>query len=410
LLNALTPDEIEASRNLAGFEQASNNLMRQQDRVEWARADMEKGLAETFAVDAPELWDQHASDALRVVQQRFDPGVEEKLAAARSRLEDAQKAVTVDEERFKALDGQLSEVGETIRILGNKLPVAMLQEIDAIDPRCPCCGQPIAAQSREHVENQIKIRKEMAADQRDAEARQAAMRAEQERLKYGLAARRQEVARLKSEVDAQTKVVVEHARKMSAAQSNITLTTQYRRHLAALEKLKAELAQLQVSKATALLRMDECRRSAQAVIERLSSYFDVVIRYLLPDGAKGMVALNADGIDPRVEQHGALTTAAVESLKVVAFDFAALILCIEGRAQLPGIWIHDSPREADLGLLLYFRFFYLAKLLEGEGTTPLFQYVITTTTEPPPEFQAKPWMRLKLRSTPAGERLFGRDL
>ena len=39
-----------------------------------------------------------------------------------------------------------------------------------------------------------------------------------------------------------------------------------------------------------------------------------------------------------------------------------------------------------------------------------FQYIITTTTEPPVEFQAEPWLRLQLRGGPASERFLGVDL
>lgn len=75
-----------------------------------------------------------------------------------------------------------------------------------------------------------------------------------------------------------------------------------------------------------------------------------------------------------------------------------------------GFLIHGSPREADLGASLYFRLFDLARLLECKGTTPAFQYVITTTTAPPSEFQSDPWLRLTLRSSPPDGRLFRMDL
>jgi hypothetical protein len=52
----------------------------------------------------------------------------------------------------------------------------------------------------------------------------------------------------------------------------------------------------------------------------------------------------------------------------------------------------------------------LAKKLEGFGSAPLFQYIVTTTTEPPEEFRAEPWLRLELRGSPAQERLLGVDL
>jgi len=42
--------------------------------------------------------------------------------------------------------------------------------------------------------------------------------------------------------------------------------------------------------------------------------------------------------------------------------------------------------------------------LEEKNSSP-FQYIVTTTTQPPPEFQEPPWLRLELHGAPATERL-----
>ncbi len=72
--------------------------------------------------------------------------------------------------------------------------------------------------------------------------------------------------------------------------------------------------------------------------------------------------------------------------------------------------IHDSPREADLGLSIYSRLFDFARKLENYGPAPLFQYILTITTEPPLEFRQDPWLRLTVHGGPAAERLLGVDL
>ena len=72
---------------------------------------------------------------------------------------------------------------------------------------------------------------------------------------------------------------------------------------------------------------------------------------------------------------------------------------------MPAFLIHDSPREADLGLDLYHRLFLFTQWLEGVGNQPLFQYIITTTTPPPDEVKTETCLRLTLRGTPAKERL-----
>jgi hypothetical protein len=85
-------------------------------------------------------------------------------------------------------------------------------------------------------------------------------------------------------------------------------------------------------------------------------------------------------------------------------------MTMEGSTRLPGFLVHDSPREADLGRSIYDRLFALGRKLEGFGQAPLFQYILTTTTEPPGEFRADPWLRLTVRGAPADERLLKIDL
>ena len=55
----------------------------------------------------------------------------------------------------------------------------------------------------------------------------------------------------------------------------------------------------------------------------------------------------------------------------------------EGNAALPGFWIHDSPREADLARSHYDALYRLVSWLEDSTQTPGFQYLVTTTTRPP---------------------------
>jgi hypothetical protein len=136
----------------------------------------------------------------------------------------------------------------------------------------------------------------------------------------------------------------------------------------------------------------------------------MTIQFLVPEGAEGRVLLNESGIQPMIGLHGDLTTAAVDSLKVVAFDFATMLLTMEGKTELPGFWLHDSPREADLGLVLYHRLFELAHWLEGRTDTPQFQYIVTTTTAPPERLKGSLWQILELSSAPPERRLFRMDL
>jgi hypothetical protein len=51
-----------------------------------------------------------------------------------------------------------------------------------------------------------------------------------------------------------------------------------------------------------------------------------------------------------------------------------------------------------------------AEELERVGGTPLFQYIVTTTTAPRAEFREPPYLQLKVYGDPPVKRLLGVDL
>ncbi|WP_376704204.1 chromosome segregation protein SMC [Mesorhizobium sp. ISC25] len=148
-------------------------------------------------------------------------------------------------------------------------------------------------------------------------------------------------------------------------------------------------------------RLGAFRDKQARVFGRMSEKFDPIVRRLVGHDARGRIA---------VDMGGDRTTAAIESLKVLAFDLAAMCLSIEGATRVPPFLLHDSPREADLGLSIYGRLFDIAEELERVGGTPLFQYIITTTTAPPAEFREPPYLQLKMYGDPPAQRLLGVDL
>jgi hypothetical protein len=152
------------------------------------------------------------------------------------------------------------------------------------------------------------------------------------------------------------------------------------------------------------------RASVADTIAHLSAQFGSVLREFVPGDINGEVKLDGNGLALKVQLAGERSTAAIESLKVVAFDLAVLAMTIEGRTRLSGFLVHDSPREADLGASIYHRLFGFVARLEAFGPNPLFQYIVTTTTEPPDEFRVAPWLALTIRGAPAQDRLLKADL
>jgi hypothetical protein len=160
------------------------------------------------------------------------------------------------------------------------------------------------------------------------------------------------------------------------------------------------------------LQLEQGRGRAQQAIYSLETQYRAIMAAWLPDGVDGVIKLDGKGlkVDVELEGRGEVSTAALDSLKIVAFDLAALHLATEGKAILPPFLIHDSPREADLDGMLYGNLFDMIAKWEKDTGSPCFQYIVTTTTAPPPDLCGDDFVKLKMSSTPADERLFRIDL
>lgn len=159
-------------------------------------------------------------------------------------------------------------------------------------------------------------------------------------------------------------------------------------------------------------QLDAGRMRARAAIRTLEERYQGIMAAWLPKGVAGTIKLDGNGlkVDAEFSGRGEVSTAALDSLKIVAFDLAALHMAVEEKADLPAFLVHDSPREADLDGQLYARLFSLVHQWEEEAKAPCFQYIVTTTTAPPRELQGENYVRLAMTSTPAEERPFRMDL
>ena len=153
------------------------------------------------------------------------------------------------------------------------------------------------------------------------------------------------------------------------------------------------------------------RERVTSAIGDLVTVFQQLVASLMPNGCSGKIRLDGNGLhtDILLERGVGLSTAAVESFKIVAFDLAAMILSVNGKARMPSLLIHDSPREADLDADIYSNLFDFVLGLEEKATPPPFQYIITTTTAPSERARRHHAKRLELSSTPPEERLFTID-
>ncbi|HEY0024420.1 MAG TPA: hypothetical protein VGB24_16010 [Longimicrobium sp.] len=158
-------------------------------------------------------------------------------------------------------------------------------------------------------------------------------------------------------------------------------------------------------------RQDLLRQEGREALGRFSATFDYVVRAIIGDEVTGRVDTSGRSLNLVVDHQGERESAALETVKLLAFDLAAMTDSIQGRGYFPRFLIHDGPREADMAVGVYERLFLYARRLEecfsGEAS---FQYILTTTTRPPEQFLHDPWLRLKLAGVPAEERLLGMNL
>jgi len=125
-------------------------------------------------------------------------------------------------------------------------------------------------------------------------------------------------------------------------------------------------------------------------LQLFSKDFADIIQAVMGAIVEATIAITAEGFVPHVTRKGELSGAALDTIKTLAFDLAALVSSIEGRGDHPRFLIHDGPREGDMARVIYGRFFRYAEELEAafpSADEATFQYLITTTTPPPKHMQ-----------------------
>jgi hypothetical protein len=153
------------------------------------------------------------------------------------------------------------------------------------------------------------------------------------------------------------------------------------------------------------------RQEGREALAGFSATFDYVVRAIIGEEVEARVEASGRGLSLIVDHQGERESAALETVKLLAFDLAAMTDSIQGRGHFPRLLIHDGPREADMAIGVYERLFlYARRLEECFDHSPGFQYIVTTTTQPPEQFLRDPWLRLKLAGIPADERLLRMNL
>lgn len=428
LLGAIGNEEIEARTDIARLEEGAKGGSTEVDRLLWQVRRSRKEAAEAVGlplVDLPEgklfidVLRRAAADRLAKLAKVDSADLQGNVAELRAKHEAQQSIVAELEKKEAAATAAVDARNALLPTLRGELSAGKVKVHDASSPVCIICEVPIDRALAEgcglsHKLPDLDALRQRAQQLEDKvqecglvlKANEEAVRA----AKNALPAARTRQRELKKALDASERS--QDAR--SGAWRGAQVAKEGAKRLADLyEELEAARGKFDKQSEVIDAKRDQLgsyREAAQrATFDRVSAHFNAVIRALVAPESSGRVLLGADRLKLNVELGGSRSTAAIESLKVIAFDLAALCMSVESKTYVPAFCVHDSPREADLGLSVYQRLFELMAAME-EVQPVLFQYIVTTTTSPPKHLCKRPWLAETLYGSPADKRLLGVDL
>ena len=428
LIGAIDPEEHKVRAGINELETEYQKVLQEVAHLKWEAARLRTRLLGELVLRE----DQVLPDRLAVEQLRQTAKVQLSRTVvidADTDIADIEVLREVDDEarhRFDAaakavaeVKARIPEIERMVSQIRGDMPATVFATHSSENPVCPICEVPIDRALAEGCKLSHKLQNpdQLRSRQEGLEKalRCESLRLEEHRTQRTIVSAELFSARQAAEV---ARNRLRSAEKARAAKADAWY--QVRRRIDDTERLDELLLAVEQTKLNAdelLLSIEKKReqvgahRDAQAeVFGRLSRTFDAIIRALVGQSARGAVTLDGKGLHLTVDMGGDRSTTAIESLKIVAFDLAVMCMSIEGKAHLPAFLIHDSPREANLGLSIYHQLFEFVHDLEEVGRQPLFQYIITTTTRPPDHLTKEPWLRETLRGAPAKERLMRQDL
>jgi hypothetical protein len=422
VLNALRLEEIETRRKWEAENAALGNQRTQVGRLSWRLAEWRRELAQALGLDTDNasrldgaIVKAAAAEQLAKLQGLPTPVTLDQLRAAG---EDVENAVREESEARAAIalaSSKKDDQEAIANIIADELPELSAQNQRLEHPVCPVCGALIdkaraegcalAIQPCDLVALQAKVDRQIET-RKAALAEVARLQSEFPTLKHRLASAGQTLTQRRNQLAGLERAAFARSQELRRAERNLDAAAEFEDSAAQLDEAERAIEQHETRLKALRGELDAHLSAVANLIGELSNRFDSIFHQMIPVNDRCNVKLDGHGFDIKVPAGGT----AIVSLDVVLFDLAVLAMAIEGRTRHPGFLIHDSPREADLGGSIYAGLFDLAKKLEGFGPAPLFQYIVTTTTEPPEEYRAEPWLRLELRGSPAEQRLLRKDL
>ncbi len=382
------------------------------ERLRAAHPDFRADLAGAeFLQAVADEWTSRAKATAKQLES-FEPSATLKQARTDSVI--ARSALQTAEKREHAIRGQLLTLNQQLRQLRHEPSAAADAELAAWFKEREAdadamCGHTLAA-AIEH-ECPLAIGRKLPAEKSQTApldttaeiaritAQQAEATVQLERVRLLIAARRAAVTTADAALQKATAVDdglrAGFSRQLADEEG---IAAEARRAHA--DKLESDRLAASIAEWEAKIRRSQeiqatLREKNSAVLSAFSEAFGRVARAILEnEEMKSEIRFRGRKIQPTLKDGIDLTSAALETLKIICFDLAALVSGIEGRGLHPLFHIHDGPREADLDASIYQNIFHLIRSLEEAygQRTPAFQYIVTTTEQPPEELLRAPWL------------------
>lgn len=397
-----------AAEALQAVRTAESEARQADERFKMLRRDLAAALQRDEAVIWPPpapsvdaaLHDEQAAREAHV--RALDVAVEQRLRSTTAvETTGAQKA---DEQALEAARAELAKVEQRITDLGDEVrqgkeQLALLSTDNAKawaalrqakHPTCPYDDTPLDVEKAKFVCPMPKLPDPDAARRHAQESN-----AHQKKVADEVATKTDRHAKLTGERARLNTRITNLERAVEAHQLAITRATQesqaawaakgtLRNFVVAVKALEeARDAEKRAKDAERLVAEQKNEHLSTYSTSELTKWFDVLVKQIVAREATGEVALDGKGLHATIRWRGHRRSVALNSLRLVLFDLAALLCAVEGTSSAPAFLLHDSPREGDLDPWTYARLFELALALGPDEETAPFQYIVTTTTEPP---------------------------
>lgn len=376
--------------------------------TELALEALKKAAKDNFAEVTARVTSPESTDEINMLKAQHEKLITTK-AVAQNQIEAAKGLIALQGEQIAALQGKRSSLNaqEVKTRLGSETcPICFVPIDKALADGCGLVNP--SATQRDVVAEKLQIKAQLSSCQ-DAITIAERQKGELESLVRGYD---DEITRVTKKVkDIEEKLSNENKdMEQDRVQARLLLekSSDLEGCIVGRDRAEKTLKDLDRDEGVVALEIKSIRAQHEAKLRRFEDVFKYVCAGLT-GGTRASLKLYDLEWSAKVHVGGA----AMESWKAIAFDLAALVLSIEGKSHLPAFWIHDSPREADVQTSYYERIFLFARHLEEicrlDGQ-PAFQYIVTTTTDPPPDFRERPYLIDKLDGLIAQERLLRRSL